>query len=355
MIPAFLRRLLPRRRDGLMHAAAALLLAVAPLGTAGAADSPIDRPMEFVLVHGDAGYCGSNGVCADWIAAEGQITADTPKRLQKILKTVGKKKLPIIVRSPGGDVASAMEMGLLIRKKGLSVAVGGSRLSGCSFTDPFCTANRAKDGSASGEVYSSGAVCFSACPLLLAGGVRRIASPFALIGVHQITTTYREERVRYRTEYEMVNGRKKILSQKEIGRKVVGQHDTTKLGKKQKAVLIAYLDKMGIDDAIFDMMMSATPSSIRLIKGEEAIQIKMTTEQESADDLVLVSGCADDKTIASCIAALHPAPPPAPVQAPAPAGTSPVLPAATPAPEAPQVPSSQQAHPPIDTGDEVIL
>jgi hypothetical protein len=332
-----------------MRVAAALLLASAPLASASADVSPLDRPMEFVLVHGDAGYCGSNGICADWIAAEGQITADTPRKLQKILKTVGKKKLPIIVRSPGGDVASAMEMGLLIRKKGLSVAVGGSRLSGCGFTDPFCAAGRAKDGSASGEVYSSGAVCFSACPLLLAGGVRRIASPYALIGVHQITTTYREERVRYRTEYEMVNGRKKILSQKEIGRKVVGQHDTTKLGRKQKAALIAYLDKMGIDDSIFDLMMSATPSSIRLIKVDEAVQLKMTTEQESADDLVLVNDCAGDKTIASCVAALRPAP------APAPAATQPVLPATAPVPETPQAPPSQQAQPPVGTGDEVIL
>ncbi|TCR92092.1 hypothetical protein [Rhizobium sp. BK376] len=336
-----------------MCVAAASLLAVAPLGSVNAEDSPLDRPMEFVLVHGDAAYCDRDGTCADWIAAEGQIKADTPKKLQKILKTVGKKKLPIIVRSPGGDVAAAMEMGLVIRKKGLSVAVGGSRLSGCGFTDPFCTSGRGKDGSATGEVYSSGAVCFSACPLLLAGGVRRIASPFALIGVHQITTTYREERVRYRTEYQMVNGRKKILSQKEIGRKIVGQHDTTKLGKKQKAALIAYLDKMGIDDAIFDMMMSATPSSIRLIKQDEAIQIKMTTEQESADDLVLVNGCADGKTIASCIAALHPAPPTPP---PAPVSTPPVLPATDPAPQTPAQPSpSQPVQLPTTGSDEVIL
>ena len=90
-----------------------------------------------------------------------------------------------------------------------------------------------------GEIYSSGAVCLSACPLLLAGGVRRISSPFALIGVHQITTTYREVRVQYRTEYEMLNGKKKILSQREVGRKMVGKHDTTKLGAKQRAALIA--------------------------------------------------------------------------------------------------------------------
>jgi hypothetical protein len=354
MTPVLFRRLLSWCRDGATRFAAAVLLAVVPLASVNAEESPLDRPMEFVLVHGDAGYCGRDGTCADWIAAEGQIKADTPKKLQKILKTVGKRKLPIIVRSPGGDVAAAMEMGLLIRKKGLSVAVGGSRLSGCSYTDPFCTSALHRDDSATGEVYSSGAVCFSACPLVLAGGVRRIASPFALIGVHQITTTYREERVRYRTEYQMVNGRKKILSQKEIGRKIVGEHDTTKLGKKQKAALIAYLDKMGIDDAIFDMMMSATPSSIRLIKQEEATQLKMTTESESADDLVLVSDCAGDKTVASCIAALHPAPPSAPVS-PAPVSPSPVLPATDPTPQVPQPSPSQPVQLPTTGNDEVIL
>lgn len=306
--------------------------------------------MEFALVHGDAAYCDHDGKCADWIAAEGQITADTPKKLRKMLKVIGKRTLPVIVRSPGGDVAAAMEMGLMIRKKGLSVAVGGSMLSGCDYRDPFCAAGKAKDNSAKGEVYSSGAVCFSACPLLLAGGVRRVAGPVALIGVHQITTTYREERVRYRTEYEMVGGRKKIISQKEIGRRLVGEHDTTKLGRKQKTALLAYLGKMGIDPAILDLMLSTAPTTIRLIKQDEAVRLKMATEPETADDLVLVNDCASDRTIASCVAALRPAQPPM-----SPAG-APAMPATSPSPPtAPAASPSQPVQLP-DTGpDEIIL
>ena len=279
--------------------------------TASQAGEPvIDRPMEFVLIHGGSAYCHGDGSCTDWIAAEGQIMADSPRKLQKLLKKVGGLSLPIIVRSPGGDVAAAMQMGLIIRRQGLSVAVGGTRADVCDNAEPLCDAARHRDGSMTGEVYSNGAVCLSACPLLLAGGVRRIASPYALIGVHQITTTYREVRVQYRTEYEMLNGRKKILSQREVGRKMVGKHDTTKLGNKQKAALIAYLNKMGVDPNLFDLMMSANPQSIRLLTQVEAINLKMMTEISSSDQLAAVGTCPRDKTISSCAVALMPMGPP---------------------------------------------
>jgi hypothetical protein len=196
-----------------------------------------------------------------------------------------------------------------------------------------------------GDIYSTGAVCFSACPLVLAGGARRVAGPFALIGVHQITTTYREERVRYRTEYEMVHGRKKVISQREIGRKFVGQHDTTKLGKKQKAALIAYLKKMGVDAGIFDLMMGTTPSSIHVIMPQDSLQLGMTTENASAEDLVLASGCAASKLIAACLAATAPLPPPARGMVPPP----PAPPSSAPAAASPIV------QPPASGDDAVVL
>jgi hypothetical protein len=266
--------------------------------------------MDFVLVHGGGVYCRGDGSCADWIAAEGQIMADSPRKLQRFLKTIGGRPLPIIVRSPGGDVASAMQMGTIIRRLGLSVAVGGTRAEECLEADPLCVGAQHTDGSVVGEIYSDGAVCLSACPLLLAGGVRRVAGPFAAIGVHQITTTYREVRVQYRTEYEMLNGKKKILSRQEIGRKMVGERDTTKLGAKQKAALVAYLTKMGVEPSLFDLMMSADPKSIRLLAQVEALNLKMTTELSSADQLVIAGDCPLDKTIASCEAVALPSAPP---------------------------------------------
>lgn len=278
----------------------------AGVGSVDAAEPVIDQPMSFVLVHGGVGYCRDDGSCAEWIAAEGQIMGDSPRKLQKLLKKIGGKGLPIVVRSPGGDVAAAMQMGTIIRRQGLSVAVGGTIADACSDAEPLCDAARQKDGSMTGEIYSEGTICLSACPLLLAGGVRRIAGPSARIGVHQITTTYREVRVQYRTEYEMLNGRKKILSQREVGRKMVGKHDTTKLGAKQRAALIAYLNKMGVDPGLFDLMMSANPQSIRLLGQGEALDLKMMTELSSAGQLALAGACPRDKALSECIIGLAP-------------------------------------------------
>lgn len=320
---------------------AATVLALLSMVPASAAETPVlDRPMEFLLVHGDSGYCRGDGTCADWISAEGQIFADSPGKLQKLLKRLGDRKLPILVRSPGGDVAAAIQMGLIIRKRGLSVAVGGTRADDCPYADPLCKAARQKDGSVEGESYSSGAVCLSACPLILAGGVRRIASSWAAIGVHQITTTYREVRVQYRTEYEVLNGKKKILSKHEVGRKMVGKRDTTKLGARQKSALIAYLKNMGVDPSLFDLMMSATPQSIRILSPVEALNLGMTTEMSTADLLVMAGNCPAGKTLASCIPAVAPAVLPPPFVAP----SSPPLPD-TPEPGMPQ-PSEQQAATP---------
>lgn len=310
MILTFLPRVLPLRSLPVLWLMAAMVLLSGSLDAARAAEPAIDRPMDFILMHDGATPCQDGKACSDWISAEGQIMADSPRKLQKLLKKIGQRQLPIVVRSPGGDVAAAMQMGLIIRKKGLSVAVGGSRAQACEPAEPLCAAARSKDGSMTGEIYSNGAVCLSACPLLLAGGVRRIASPFALIGVHQITTTYREMRVQYRTEYEMLNGKKKILSQREVGRKMIGQHDTTKLGNKQKAALIAYLNKMGVDPNLFDLMMSANPQSIRLLTQVEALNLRMMTEQSSAGQLAAAGTCPRDKTISDCIIAITPARPP---------------------------------------------
>jgi hypothetical protein len=338
---AYLKQFLQRSATLAARLVAAFLLALLPMAPANAAAMAVlDRPMEFLVVHGDGSYCRSDGNCADWISAEGQIFADSPGKLQKLLKHLGNRKLPILVRSPGGDVAAAIQMGTIIRRQGLSVAVGGTRARDCPYGDPLCKEARQKDGSVAGEIYSNGAVCLSACPLVLAGGIRRIASSSAAIGVHQITTTYREVRVQYRTEYEVLNGKKRILSKQEVGRRMVGKRDTTKLGARQKAALIAYLGKMGVDAKLFDLMMSATPQSIRVLSQTEALDLGMTTELATADQLVLAGECPAGRTLATCTAPIAPL---APVAPPAPT----IVPQSPPLPDTPEpgmpAPTVQQA------------
>ncbi|EJC80552.1 putative periplasmic protein [Rhizobium leguminosarum bv. trifolii WSM2297] len=295
------------------------LLLTLPIGTATSQAAEQKQaaqpPMNFIIVR--SSLCQEN--CPEWISAEGRITADTPARLRKIIKKIGGRKLPVVFRSEGGDVDAAYAMGRMIRKAGLETAVGGTLLKGCPVQDTLCDAAIAKDGTATGYTYSAGAYCFSACPLAFAGGTSRVASQWSLIGVHQITTIYNRVRVSYRIEYKMVNGKKKEISRKEVGRKVAGQTSSTKLGKKANAALTAYLKEMGVADDVIDMMMSATPDSIHLVPSADALRIGLITDMLPYSERPGMSLCAPEATCHG-----HPAVD-APVTAEAPVLKAPVL------------------------------
>ncbi|MBA5801641.1 hypothetical protein [Rhizobium changzhiense] len=275
-------------------------------------------PMSFILVRSH--LCQEN--CPEWISAEGRITSDTPARLRKILKKIGGRKLPVVFRSEGGDVDAAYAMGRMIRKAGLETAVGGTRLKDCPVGDMRCQAAIAKDGSAVGYTYSSGAYCFSACPLAFAGGTSRVASQWAFIGVHQITTVYNKVRVSYRIEYKIVNGKKKEISRKEVGRKVAGRSSSTKLGKKATAALTAYLKEMGVSEDLIGLMMSATPDSINIVAPADALRMGLSTDMLAYNEWPGMPLCAPDAA-ADAVCHSHPAAE-APVAAKAPVSKTPV-------------------------------
>ncbi|TLX13969.1 hypothetical protein [Rhizobium sp. MHM7A] len=247
-------------------------------------------PMRFILVH----HLLCMEECPGWISAEGRITSDTPAQLRKILKKIGNRKPPIVFRSEGGDVDAAYAMGRMIRKAGLETAVGGTRLKDCPADDLRCDAAIAKDGTALGNTYSDGAYCFSACPLAFAGGTSRVASQWAFIGVHQITTIYNKVRVSYRIEYKIVNGKKKEISRKEVARKSAGQSSSTKLGKKATVALTSYLKEMGVEKDLLDHMMSATPDSIKIVPPAEATRIGLMTDMLSYSEWPGMPRCAPD-------------------------------------------------------------
>ena len=74
-------------------------------------------------------------------------------------------------------------MGVLIRERGLVVAVARTMLVNCP---------RGAKCPPRGQVIIGGAYCASACPLILAGGVERLVGPVPMVGVHQITTVMKE-------------------------------------------------------------------------------------------------------------------------------------------------------------------
>ena len=143
----------------------------------------IAPPMRFVRVTSAEAACKPN--CPEWLSAEGRIGPGTAKAFADVIANLKGRRLPILIHSPGGSVADAGAMGELIRAKGLAVAVARTLISNCPEASPKCP-----DGP--GMALTGGATCASACVLVLAGGVERLAAASARIGVHQTTTVVSE-------------------------------------------------------------------------------------------------------------------------------------------------------------------
>ncbi|MER9971695.1 hypothetical protein [Mesorhizobium sp. M0060] len=137
--------------------------------------------MRFVLVRGSNPLCNPN--CPEWISAEGTITAQTPEKLRQLLDDIGDRRLPIVINSPGGDVLGALAAGRLIRERKLDVAVARTDFIGCEPRQADCTA---EDGVYNGLTVDAGGECGSACPIMLAGGAKRLVGPRAKLSVHSI-------------------------------------------------------------------------------------------------------------------------------------------------------------------------
>ena len=167
--------------------------------------------MRFVVVRSDAPGC--EPTCPEWISAEGAIDAKTLALLKAQLKVLAGRKLPIAVSSTGGDAEAAMALGRTIRKSGLSVAVARTTFVGCQPEQKDCTANASKGARYVGSAAPDGASCRSACLMMLAGGVRRLAGE---------------------------------------GRRALGLIGLGGMSKKGERRLRAYLDEMGVDQAILD-------------------------------------------------------------------------------------------------------
>lgn len=122
-------------------------------------------------------YSGGNCSTCSWIAADGEIKdGDAKKLLDYIAANDIDYQNLIIINSPGGNVAAALELGQLVRKRGMRVMVG-----------------RTEDEEVEGalktiQTYNPG-ICASACVFVLMGGVEREISEDSRVGVHQFAPT----------------------------------------------------------------------------------------------------------------------------------------------------------------------
>ncbi|MCF6120698.1 hypothetical protein L2449_28140 [Mesorhizobium muleiense] len=288
--------------------------------------------MRFVVVRSSAPGC--EPTCPEWISAEGSIEAGTSALFKRTLKGLGGRKLPVVVDSPGGNVEAALALGRLLRKNKLDIAVGKTRFTGCQPDAKDCKENDGKGARYFGNAYAGGAICNSACPLMFAGGIKRVVGQWAFLGVHQITTTYIRTKLQYRTTYRVVRGKKKILSKKIVGRKNAGSYKSYEMSKSVEKRLAAYLNEMGVGQAVLETMKNTPASSIQQLAPYDMLQAKLVTSLDAVDLLTAPTLCNTDPVAANCR------------EIPAPAGD--VVAYAKPAPAAPVEPETGQR---ADVGD----
>lgn len=255
-------------------------------------------PMRFAVVRSNAPGCEPN--CPEWISAEGTIEAGTPSLFKRTLKALKGRQLPVVVNSPGGNVDAAVVLGQLIRKNKLDIAVGTTVFSGCEPEMKNCRDNNGKGADYFGIAHDDGAMCNSACPLMFSGGVRRVVGDFAYLGVHQVTTTFRREKLLYRTTYRIVNGKKKIISTKVVSRKNAGSYKTYEMSKAVEKKLSAYLQEMGIGDGVFLTMKNTPASEIHQLVLANMLRMNLVTSLDTVELFTTATICKADPMPANC-------------------------------------------------------
>lgn len=98
------------------------------------------------------------------IYLDGPIDPGAPARLEHLIAAESISRAVVYLNSPGGSLVSAMQLGRVVRAHAFDTRVGTR------------TAN---------AVRATAGTCHSACPFILAGGVRRSLEAGSQIGLHR--------------------------------------------------------------------------------------------------------------------------------------------------------------------------
>jgi hypothetical protein len=193
---------------------------LAPAGDEKQHTGPLQRPdsqlqgrMSFELV-GDGR-----------LMAIGTIEPGIAKAFAAEVEKRGSYVKTIVLRSPGGSVGDALEMGRLIRAKKFSTEV------------------------------EAGRYCASSCPLVFAGGVERRVGDKASIGVHQVFAMARDG-----------------ISP------AAGMADVQRVAAECQN----YLRDMGVDLAVWTHAMATPKEQLYYFKRDELMTLKLATDVGNA-------------------------------------------------------------------------
>ena len=244
--------------------------------------------MKVVVVRSGAPGCEPQ--CPEWIAAQGMIDHDTLPQFRKVLKAIGNRKLPILIDSGGGVVDDSLEIGRLIRAKGLDVAVAKTVLRPCPDTDPICRKAAKTGAPVQALPIARLSKCASSCAFILAAGSRRYVGPTTFVGVHQVTTFQTTAQIlqKYRIEKKLVWGvpvetRRTLISEKRVNEKTV----VTRTPESTYARVARYFSEMGIASELMPLLKSTPNTSIHWLTRAELKSTAMATDAIDGEQLIV--------------------------------------------------------------------
>jgi hypothetical protein len=264
---------------------------------------PVVRPdpeMTFQIMRASNPSCEPN--CPEWIYAQGKIVGSSVAKFDKVLRTAERKPLLLVFQSGGGDVRAALSMGHVIRANKMNVAVGYAFALNCKSNDDYCEKVLKPKQISNGVLTSRPGFCASACTLILAAGVQRIAVPGSIVGTHQILNQPIFQKIFYREKYLMIRGKKKVISKTITKRETIVGKMTTKLAPGFEAELARYIKSMGVGSDFLSFYAKAPPSGIYKMTPAERLATKIITSQMSPDIYARPEICLGKSAAANCVA-----------------------------------------------------
>jgi hypothetical protein len=202
--------------------------------------------------------------CDAWIAADGKIDLHAAQRLRKVLARLGPRRLPLFLHSAGGSVLGAIELGRLVRSRSITVSVARTMPAECRRDEPrdnrdiACETLKRSGQDLVSAFDSSGAMCNSACVLVLAGGAQRSVPPWVRLGVHAIGI--------------------------DLGRTVIRGPLLAAATRSANARIVEYLHDMGIPKALFDVSNAVPHESTRFLQRDELVRFGLDTRDFGETD-----------------------------------------------------------------------
>lgn len=196
----------------------------------------------------------------------------------------------MLISSGGGSVDAAIEMGRMVRAKGLDVSVARTLADASAGKAPEAKKTPQAevvvvDG---GAPTAAGSFCASACPLLLAAGKARHVALYARVGLHKMVIPAHDvtQVLRFFQTRTLTLG-KEVISKET---RVVGEHNLiTHVGRQSSSEqdyrkVVAYLDEMGLPSAkIVEYMHKASPDGMVWMSRKGLAETSLATDSQMPD------------------------------------------------------------------------